>query len=140
MKSVIVPVNGSECALRAVHYLIGAHAEGLRPLIHLVNVQIEVTGDVRQFVASEDVRGYQREHSDEALRGARSLLDAASIPCQVHEAAGSVPEQIVRLAESLRCDHLVMGTHGRLALADLLLSSTTLRVLHQTGLPVVLIK
>jgi nucleotide-binding universal stress UspA family protein len=140
MKSVVVPVDGSECALRAVHYLVGAHAGGLRPQIHLVNVQVAVTGDVRQFVGSEDVKAFQREQSDEALRLARSLLDAAGIPYEAHEAVGSVPDQIVRLAESLGCDHIVMGTHGRSALADLLVSSTTLRVLHQTKLPVVLIK
>jgi nucleotide-binding universal stress UspA family protein len=33
-----------------------------------------------------------------------------------------------------------MGTHGRSALADLLAASTTLKVVHQSRLPVVLVK
>jgi nucleotide-binding universal stress UspA family protein len=140
MKSVIVPVDGSECSLRAVHYLVAAHAEGRRPQIHLANVQVAMTGDVSQFVARADIQAYQHEHSDDALKAARGLLDAAGIPYQVHEAVGSVADQIVRLAETLGCDHIVMGTHGRSPLADLLVGSTTLRVLHQTRLPVLLIK
>jgi nucleotide-binding universal stress UspA family protein len=140
MKSVIVPVDGSECSLRAVHYLVAAHAEGRRPRIHLVNVQVAMTGDVSQFVARADIQAYQHEHSDDALAAARGLLDAAGIPYEAHEAVGSVADQIVRLAESLGCDHIVMGTHGRSPLADLLVGSTTLRVLHQTRLPMLLIK
>lgn len=140
MKSVLVPVDGSDCSLRAVHYLIAAHADGLRPQIHLANVQVAMTGDVSQFVARDDIQAYQHEHSDDALKAGRALLDAAGIPYQAHEAVGSVAEQIVKLAETLACDHIVMGTHGRSALADLLVASTTLRVLHRTRLPVVLIK
>jgi nucleotide-binding universal stress UspA family protein len=140
MKSVIVPVDGSECSLRAVRYLIAAHAEGRRPRIHLANVQVAMTGDVSQFVARADIQAYQHENSDGALAAARGLLDAAGIPYEAHEAVGSVADQIVRLAESLGCDHIVMGTHGRSPLADLLAGSTTLRVLHQTRLPMLLIK
>jgi nucleotide-binding universal stress UspA family protein len=140
MKCVVVPVDGSECSLRAVRYLIAAHADGRRPQIHLVNVQVSMTGDVSQFVARADIQAYQHEHSDEALKAARGLFDAAGVPYQAHEAVGSVADQIVRLADALGCDHIVMGTHGRTPLADLLVGSTTLRVLHQTRLPVVLIK
>jgi len=140
MKSVIVPVGGSDSSLRALRYLIALHAGGLRPQIHLVNVQVAMTGDVSQFVASADIRAYQHEHSAAALGPARQLLDAAGIPYQVHEAVGSVADQVVRLAAALGCDHIVMGTRGRSALADLLVGSTTLRVMHQTSLPVVLIK
>jgi nucleotide-binding universal stress UspA family protein len=140
MKVVLVPVDGSACSLRAVHYLINAHAEGLRPQIHLVNVQSAMTGDVRQFVASDDIKDYQHEQSDDSLSPARGLLDGAGISYQVHEEVGQVVERIVRLADNLHCDHIVMGTHGRTALADLLVGSTTIKVVHQTKLPVVVVK
>jgi nucleotide-binding universal stress UspA family protein len=140
MKAVLVPVDGSECSLRALHYLIAAHAEGQRPQVHVLNVQVAMTGDVRQFVARSDIKDFQHERSEDALHMACSLLDAAGIRYQAHEEEGSVADQIVRVADALGCDHIVMGTHGRSALADLLVGSTTLKVLHQTGLPVVLVK
>lgn len=140
MKSVLVPIDGSECSLRAVHYLIGARDDAPCPKLHLLNVQASVTGDVRQFVSSSDIRDYRREQSDQALRPARVLLDQAGIPYEAHVEVGHAADCIARSAETLGCDHIVMGTHGRSALADLLVSSTTLKVLHQTRLPVVLVK
>jgi nucleotide-binding universal stress UspA family protein len=140
MKAVLVPVDGSECSLRAVHYLIAAHAEGMRPTIHLVNVQPELTGDVRQFVARSDIREFQHERSGEALQPACKLLDAAGVRYEVHEEAGAVVDRIVQLADALHCDHIVMGTHGRSALVDFLSGSTGIKVLHLTRLPVLLIK
>jgi nucleotide-binding universal stress UspA family protein len=140
MKSVLVPVDGSECSLRAVHYLIGAHKDGRCPTLHLLNVQAGLTGDVSQFVSSSNIRDYRREQSDAALRAARALLDRAGIPYEEHVEIGHAADCIARTAEALHCDHIVMGTHGRSALADLLVSSTTLKVLHQTLLPVVLVK
>jgi len=140
MKAVLVPVGGLESSLRAVQYLIRARDDGIRPAIHLLNVQPHMTGDVTQFVARSDIDDYRREQSEEALRRARALLDAAKVPYEVHTDVGHAADCIVRNAEALGCDHIVMGTHGRGALAELLVGSTTLRVLHQTHLPVLLVK
>jgi nucleotide-binding universal stress UspA family protein len=140
MKSVLVPIDGSDCSLRALHYLIGAREESRGPALHLLNVQPAMTGDVRQFVARSDIDDYHRAQSDEALRSARDLLDGAGITYESHLEVGHAADCIIRCAEALGCDHIVMGTHGRSALADLLVSSTTLKVLHQTRLPVVLVK
>ena len=140
MKSVLVPIDGSECSLRALHYLIGARAGDRGPALHLLNVQPAMTGDVRQFVARSDIDDYRRAQSDEALRPARDLLDGAGLAYESHLDVGHAADCIIRCAEALGCDHIVMGTHGRSALADLLVNSTTLQVLHQTRLPVVLVK
>jgi nucleotide-binding universal stress UspA family protein len=140
MKTVLVPIDGSECSLQALHYLIGARDENRVPTLHLLNVQPAMTGDVRQFVARADLDDYRRTQSEEALRPARELLDSAGIAHQSHLAVGHAADCIVRCAGELDCDHIVMGTHGRPALADLLVGSTTLRVLHQARVPVVLVK
>ena len=140
MKAVLVPIDGSECSLQAVRYLISARADGQRPIVHLLNVQPAMTGDVSQFVARSDIDDYRGEQGEQALRGARTLLDEAGVAYQVHTDVGHAADCIVRRSEALACDHIVMGTHGRTALAELLVGSTTLRVLHQTRLPVVLIK
>lgn len=140
MRTVLVPIDGSECSLQALHYLIGARDENRGTTLHLLNVQPAMTGDVRQFVARSDLDDYRRAQSEEALRLARDLLDAAGIVYQSHLAVGHAADCITRCAEELNCDHIVMGTHGRPALADLLVGSTTLKVLHQTRVPVVLVK
>lgn len=140
MRTVLVPIDGSECSLRALHYLIGARTGERGPVVHLLNVQPSMTGDVRQFIAGSDISEYQRTQSEVALRPARDLLEGSGVACEAHLAIGHAADCITRCAEELDCDHIVMGTHGRSALADLLVGSTTLRVLHGTQLPVVLVK
>ncbi len=140
MRAVLVPIDGSECSLQAVRYLILARANGQRPLVHLLNVQLAMTGDVSQFVARSDIDDYRREESEQALRAARDLLNEAGVEYQVHTEVGHAADCIVHRSEALGCDHIVMGTHGRTPLAEVLVGSTTLRVLHRTPLPVLLVK
>ena len=140
MNRVLVPVDGSQCSLAAIQYLIDGHEQGRRPEIHLVNVQVSMNRDVGQFISSDDLAAFHREKCDAALAEARARLDSAGIPFETHAEVGSPGETITRLAERLACDHIVMGTHGRAALAELLVGSTTIRVLHHSRVPVVLVK
>ena len=140
MRKVLVPIDGSECSLRAVQYLLDAAASGWRPDIHLVNVQVRLPTEVGQFVSSENIHDFQHEQSGDALRPAAERLAAAGLPFTVHEEVGSTAERIAALATELACDHIVMGTHGRSALTEFLVGSTTLKVLHLAKVPVVLVK
>jgi nucleotide-binding universal stress UspA family protein len=142
MKRVLLPIDGSECSLRAVKSLLDQRAVGWTadPETHLVNVQPPFTGHVSQFIDRHQIAEYHRDESAKALQGACALLDAAGVRYRVHFEIGSTGELIVRLAGSLHCDHIVMGTHGRSALTELLIGSTTLKVLHLAHVPVVLVK
>ena len=143
MKRVLLPIDGSECSLRAVQYLLDRHADQSSPAdpeVHLVNVQVPLSGHISQFINRDQIAGFQHDEGAKALQGARALLDANGVRYAVHTEVGWTAEVIVRLADSLRSDHIVMGTHGRRALTELLIGSTTLKVLHLTHVPVVLVK
>ena len=53
---------------------------------------------------------------------------------------GSVPHAIVKRAEDLGCDGIVMGTRGMGAIGDLVMGSVATKVIHLTKLPVTLVK
>jgi nucleotide-binding universal stress UspA family protein/quercetin dioxygenase-like cupin family protein len=55
-------------------------------------------------------------------------------------AEGTAAEEILRLAESLRCDLIVMGTHGRTGLGRFLTGSVTEEVLRTARCPVMVVK
>jgi nucleotide-binding universal stress UspA family protein len=143
MKRVLIPLDGSDCSLRAVDYLI-AERERRQASdeveVHLLNVQAALRGDIGQFVGSEQITAYRSEESEKALREARSRLAAAGVHPVAHTGVGHAAEVIAQTADELGCDHIVMGTHGRGALADLLAGSTTVRVVHQARVPVILVK
>jgi nucleotide-binding universal stress UspA family protein len=142
-KKLLVPVDGSECSLRAVRHLLDKGSGATMPgalAIHLVNVQPGLPGDVTRFVSRDQIAGYHHDESKKALVEAKALLDAAGVPYEVHAEVGPLAETIVKLAERLGCDEIVMGAHGRTALAEFLIGSTVTRVVHLARVPVLLVK
>jgi len=140
---VLLPIDGSPCSRHAVEHVIATRVllrdpEALE--IHLVNVQPAVSGDVSQFVNADQIASYHREESAKALAEAGALLEAAGLNVTIHTVVGHAAEEIAKLADKLKCDQIVMGTHGRGALAELLVGSTTLRVVHRSKVPVLLVK
>ena len=143
MKRLLVPVDGSECSLRAVDYVIAQRARRALPddvELHLLNVQVGLRGDVGQFISRDQIAAYRREEGEKALQEARARLGAADVEPVVHVEVGHVADVIARMASELDCDHIVMGTHARTALAELLAGSTTIRVVHEARVPVLLVK
>lgn len=143
MKKVLLPIDGSACALRGVALVILKRSHYANPDdldIHLVNVQVPFSHDVSRFSSHEQMADFHREEGEKLLRDARGLLDAAGAKYTCHCEVGKVAETITDLADSLQCDQIVMGTHGRGALNELLMGSITLKVVHLSKIPVLLVK
>ena len=143
MKRVLLPIDGSQCALRAVALVIAKRANYANPEdleIHLVNVQPPLSHDITRFASHQQVVDFHREESEKLMRPACALFDSAGIGYTSHHEVGSVAESITALADALHCDQIVMGTHGRGALQELLMGSITLKVLHLANVPVLLVK
>jgi nucleotide-binding universal stress UspA family protein len=64
----------------------------------------------------------------------------AGVPVQRRVEEGDAVGHILRDAESLPAELIVMGTHGRTGLARLLLGSTAEAVLRKASCPVLLVK
>ena len=143
MKSVLLPVDGSPCALRAVELILAKRARYSRPeelAIHLVNVQLSFTVEDIRWASKEQVNEYYQGRSERETREACALLDRAGVGYTRHDLVGEAAEEIAALAETLACDQIVMGTHGRGALQGLLMGSTTTKVIHLAKVPVLLVK
>lgn len=143
MNKVLLPIDGSECALRAVALIVSKRANYADPQnleIHLVNVQAPLTRDISRFASREQIDGFHRQESEKQLLAACRLLDAAGVAYTCHHLVGAVAETICRLADTLHCDQIVMGNHGRGALQELLMGSITLKVVHLAKAPVLLVK
>lgn len=143
MKKVLLPMDGSPCALRGAALVVSKRAHYANPQdleIHLVNVQAAFPHDVGRFSSHEQMAAFHREESEKAMREARELLDAAGATYVCHHEVGKVAETISHLADALGCDQIVMGTHGRGALNEFLRGSITLKVVHLAKVPVLLVK
>ncbi|RBL81717.1 universal stress protein [Streptomyces cavourensis] len=140
MKNVLIPVDGSANALRAVRYMI-EHVRKHGPCaIHLLNVQPPiVSGTVWTFISKEMIDEYYEDEARTALTEAKAELDRAGIMYETTVRIGNAAESITAFAVERQCDHIVMGSRGLGAAGSLLLGSVTLKVLHTVHIPVVLI-
>lgn len=139
---ILLPVDGSECALRAVEHLI-SHSAWFRdlPEIHLLHVHAPIPiGRVQAHVGKETLHAYYLEESQASLLEAQQKLDAAACAHTTHIHVGQPAEVIAKLAAEQGCDLIVMGTHGRGGIAGLVTGSVANRVLHLTSCPVLLVK
>lgn len=139
---ILLPVDGSACALRAVDHLI-AHAAWFAapPEIHLLHVHPPIPiGRVQAHVGKATLLAHYRDDSEAALAEARARLAAGGLTCVEHIHVGPPAEIIVKLAGELDCALVVMGTHGRGAVAGLLTGSVAGRVLQLAACPVLLVK
>ena len=141
MLKILVPVDGSSQAQRAVNEVLILAKNGTELEIHLLNVQIPIdSGHARMFVDQNEVDAYHREEGLAALTAARTLLDAAGVVYSHHIVVGHVAESIVRYAKAQNIDKIVMGTHGRSGLLNTLLGSVAHDVLKHSLVPVSLVK
>lgn len=139
--SVLVPFDGSRCALRALDFAIaGARRE--RATIHVLNVQppLDDYGMVPAYLSPKQHRDATRYRAHALLGAAVERLERARLPYETHVVWGEEAASIDRTARRLRCGAIVMGTRGLGAIASLLLGSTATKLIHLTRLPVTLVK
>jgi len=139
---ILLAVDGSDVALRAVDHLIG-HVSWFRemPEIHLLHVQPPIPiGRALAHVSKETLQAHYMDESREHLQEAQQKLDAAGRFHTTHVHVGQAAEVVAKLAGELGCDLVVMGSHGRSGIAGLVMGSVATRVLHLAPCPVLLVK
>jgi nucleotide-binding universal stress UspA family protein len=137
---LLVPVDGSAGAERAVDYAILLCQRGLVSELHLLNVQYPLPGAVTTFVGSKAVSGYHHDEGMKALAGADAKLAAAKFPHQLHIVVGQPADMIAAFCQELKCDGVVMGTRGHGKAVGLLLGSVARDVISKAPVPVTVVK
>lgn len=142
MHKLLLPIDGSDASLRAVDRLLTMRDWYREPLeIHLLNVQHVLHKDVSQFVSAEDMKGYYHDEGLKELAEARARLDRAGVSYQHHVVIGDLAaETIAHFVRDHGIGQVLMCTHGRSAVADLVLGSVAKGMLQHTDVPVTLVR
>ena len=142
MHRILLPVDGSEAALRAVDHVlkkVGLYKDPAE--IHLLNVQLALRKGVTEFVSQQQLDSYHHDEGIKDLASARAKLDAAKVPYQFHIGVGEEPAAVIaHYAQDKKCDQVVMGTRGLSSVAGILLGSVTIKLIHLVDIPILLVK
>lgn len=139
---ILLAIDGSEVSQRALASLV-AHVQWFRdkPEVHLLHVHLPIpVGLAVQHVSQEALDRYYREEGEAVLADARRRLEEAGLAVTQHIHVGHPAEIIVKLAAELGCELICLGTHGRGAVAGVVLGSVAGKVLHLAQVPVLLAK
>jgi nucleotide-binding universal stress UspA family protein len=142
MRRLLVPVDSSDNAARALQHAIALAKENSSIELHIVNAHDlpTVYGEIAVYLSEEKAKELQRRHSEDILKPAVEAARAAGVGFVSEILTGDVPTQLVAYADEKGCNGIVMGTRGMSALGNLVLGSVATRVIHLTKLPVTLVK
>jgi nucleotide-binding universal stress UspA family protein len=138
---LFVPVDGSELSERAMEGSIGLAKQLGARITGFV-----VEPDISLAVASGPPSGFpgrlkaheerNEKHAAKLLGSFKERADAAGVAFTgIHVASSSVDQSIADEAQRAGCDMIVMVTHGRGTMGELLFGSHTKAVIAKTQLP-----
>ncbi|GAB1392205.1 universal stress protein [Rhodocyclaceae bacterium] len=138
---ILLAVDGSDHSDRAAQHVIAMLQGCAGHALHVINVQAPIDApEVRSHMPADEIEAMQTARGGDALASARALLDKAGITYSPNVLLGPVAETLARFAVEQGCDKIVMGTRGLGAISSVLMGSVTTALLHQTQLPVTLVK
>ncbi len=137
IRTILCPVDFSPGSDEATRYATSL-AKKLGAKLHLVHVYPlpMLAAPDGGFMLPASVLSEISDSAARSLRKATDACKASGLEPETHLADGAPHVEILRVAERVKADLIVMGTHGRSGLAHLLLGSVAEKVVRSSPIPV----
>lgn len=141
LKRILVPLDGSACAVRAFDYALRlAKSEAAATYLCSVVNPAALIGRTPVAPLDDEVVATAVAESQNALDAALQRATSAGVPALKHVKLGEPGPTIVACAEEMQADTIVMGAHGRSGLKRLFMGSVAEYVLRSASCPVVTVR
>lgn len=147
ISKILVPTDGSKAAQKAARYAVDLATQLKASIIALSVI------DKRSFTGptvparktarhvTEPIEDYLREAAEGYTGEIRKLCDENGVQSKTVITAGHPVEDIVKEATKAKADLIIMGSHGKSALAVAILGSVTYGVIHKEAkIPVLIVR
>jgi nucleotide-binding universal stress UspA family protein len=148
ISKILVTTDGSETALKASRYAIGmAKKLGASIIILSVIDNRSLQGyytappEATAMNIRETMEDFLREAAKKEVAKVKKLCEKKGVSCRAIISTGHPAEEIIREAERSRSKLIILGSHGKSALAAVFLGSVTYGVIHkETHIPVLIVR
>jgi nucleotide-binding universal stress UspA family protein len=138
---ILLAADGSEYTRHAARRLIAlARKFAQPPEIHLITVHAPLPGRATAALPKGASESFHREECEAALSVAEAEFKAAGVAYRPEWRVGEVAHEIATYAAGAGIELIVMGSHGKGALASALLGSVAVGVLKATKVPVLIVR
>ncbi len=146
ISKILVPTDGSKAAQKAAKYAVYL-AKQLKVSVFALSVidkrsftQTIPASDTARHVI-EPIEDYLREAAEGYADEIKKLCEKNDIRSKIVITTGHPVEEIIKEAERSKVGLIIMGSHGRSALAAMVLGSVAYGVIHKdTKIPVMVVK
>lgn len=140
-RKILVPVDGSECANRALDLAAQFAREQHAELILCCVMELRNMEYALAYATPETATGiFETLRSDAEAILAEAKARVAPLAVTTITCEGACAEQIIKTAEEHACDFIVMGSHGRRGVSHFFLGSVAEAVLRQAPVPVLIVR
>ena len=137
-RTILVPIDFSTCSERALDYAF-ALAERFGATVNLVTAIVSRQPEASALMSDHVVAAIRRE----SMAGLEKLVGPRAAIAKVGKLIvmpGDARDAILRVADEIEADMIVIGTHGRRGLSRLVLGSVAEEVVRRAACPVVTVR
>ena len=144
-QKILVPLDGSKLAESALSHMINLVKDGAVGEVTLLNVfNVDILGGGAEYPGSVDINKTRENlfmESRKYLADVESRLASEGIKVKMESLEGNQPaDTISDYAQKTGMDMIVIATHGYTGLKKLMFGSVALGVLHESHLPILLVR
>jgi nucleotide-binding universal stress UspA family protein len=138
---ILLPYDGSRHARRALEFVAArSPLAGRDPTVWLLNVQPPLFTEIPTATTRKRLADIYAKRAADVLRPAQAQLKRAGLDARAMHLVGVPGLRIARAARDKKADLIVMGSHGRSAVAGMLMGSVASTVLAHCDTPVLLLR
>jgi nucleotide-binding universal stress UspA family protein len=143
-RSILFPTDFSEMADKSLNYIEQLKGSGCREvvLLHVINLRI-IDGLMRHGAMDDQLERWERkarEVAEESLVMMKKRLELKGLAVKVMIKRGYPSHVILDVEKQVRPSLIVVGSHGRSNISDMLLGSVSDRVIRKSRHPVLVVK
>jgi nucleotide-binding universal stress UspA family protein len=136
--SLLVPFDGSDSSKKALLRACElSKSDGSEISVLYVIPRYE---EMMDFFKTETIKKSLYQEAEKIAEGAKKIAAAQGVPIKAVVQEGHAGEKIVEIADKLKNDVIVMGTHGWRGMNKAILGSTAERIIAYASCPILIVK
>lgn len=135
---VLVPMDGSEMAERALRYTLENHPDAEVTVLTVVGVPSGMFGEATAIALADDPGASAEEHAEPVLERAREIAAESDSEIDTEVGTGHPARAILNRAEEF--DTVVIGSHGGSVADRLLVGNVAEKVFRRSPVPVTVVR
>lgn len=138
IKNILVPLDGSENSKRGLEMAIGMAVECNASITGMISIEPPPSSE---FAVTEAVNEATEDEARDVLDDAKTLAADHGVVFSPRVTHGNTGSKIIEVAHSKEgFDLVIMGSRGRSAFKEMLFGSVSNYVIHESKIPVLVVK